>query len=66
MIEEDIEYTAISFKEVSRYIIELRMRLQRAGISIKDVSKLVIGKNYSLRDFKLFLLNKLTFKENDA
>lgn len=42
------------------------MRLQRAGISIDELDKLVVGKKYSLRDLKLFLLNKLQFKENDA
>lgn len=57
---------SLSFKDVQGYIIELRMRLQWVGIGIDDIEKIVVGRKQSIWDLKLFLMNKLQFKENEA
>jgi len=57
---------SLSFKDVQGYVIELRMRLQRVGISIDDIEKIVVGRKQSIWDLKLFLMNWLQFKENEA
>lgn len=57
---------SLSFKDVQGYIIELRMRLQWVGIGIDDIEKIVVGRKQSIWDLKLFLMNWLQFKENEA
>ena len=40
--------------------------MQRAGLAIDDVEKIVVGRKQSIWDLKLFLMNWLQFKENEA
>lgn len=40
--------------------------MQRVGMSLDDVDKIVVGRKQSIRDLKLFLMNKLQMKETES
>lgn len=63
---EDVKNSPLKYKDVESLAIEVRMRLQREGVPLGNVAKVLQGGKVSLRDLKLYFQNKLKFDPDES